>query len=102
VQVARLVQAQLQVPEARPASASVHRRLEASMTRSPFLIATDFTTPAAVDGTSMVAFSVSSVISGVSTSILSPAFTSTSMTSTSLKSPRSGMVMSCAMAAFTA
>jgi hypothetical protein len=31
-----------------------------------FLIAIDFTTPAAVDGTSIVAFSVSSVISGVS------------------------------------
>src|SRR6185295_13302507 len=57
----------------------------------------DFTTPAAVDGTSMAAFSVSSVISGVSISILSPAFTRTSMTSTFLKSPRSGTVMSCTM-----
>ena len=35
-------------------------------TRSPFFTATAFTTPAADDGTSIVAFSVSSVISGVS------------------------------------
>jgi hypothetical protein len=48
------------------------------------------TTPAALDGTSIVAFSVSSVTSGVSTATVSPAFTSTSMTSTSLKLPRSG------------
>ena len=59
-------------------------------TRSPFFTTTDFTTPAADDGTSIVAFSVSKVISGVSSSTLSPGFTSTSMTSTSLKSPRSG------------
>ena len=42
------------------------------------------TTPATVDGTSIVAFSVSSVISGLSSAIVSPGLTSTSMTSTSL------------------
>src|SRR5215469_9446797 len=47
-------------------------------------------TPAAVDGTSIVALSVSSVISGASTSMRSPGFTITSITSTSLKLPRSG------------
>ena len=42
----------------------------------------------------MVAFSVSTVSSGASTCTLSPGFTSTSMTATSLKSPRSGTKMS--------
>jgi hypothetical protein len=51
-------------------------------------------TPASVDGTSMVAFSVSSVSSGASTCTLSPGLTSTSMTATSLKSPRSGTKIS--------
>src|SRR5215469_7399692 len=47
-------------------------------------------TPAAVEGTSMVALSDSSVRSGASTSMRSPGFTSTSMTATSLKLPMSG------------
>ncbi len=47
-------------------------------------------TPASGDGTSMVAFSVSSVSSGVSTCTLSPTFTSTSMTATSLKAAQVG------------
>jgi hypothetical protein len=63
-------------------------------TRSPFFTAIDFTTPASVEGTSSVAFSVSSVSNGVSISIVSPGFTSTSMISTSWKSPRSGTLIS--------
>ena len=77
-----------------PAAAALAPRLRRSAlpleTRSPFFTATDSTTPAADDGTSIVAFSVSSVISGVSSATVSPGLTSTSMTSTSLKSPRSG------------
>src|ERR1700730_6747976 len=46
--------------------------------------------PPAVDGTSIVAFSVSSVTSGVSVSMLSPGLTRTSITATSLKLPMSG------------
>src|ERR1700742_3412959 len=47
-------------------------------------------TPPAVDGTSIVAFSVSRVTSGASVSMLSPGLTRTSMTATSLKLPMSG------------
>src|SRR5512141_94065 len=50
------------------------------------------TTPAWLEGTSIVALSVSSVISGVSTAMRSPIVTSTSMTDTSEKLPRSGTV----------
>src|SRR5580698_10118986 len=46
--------------------------------------------PPAVDGTSIVAFSVSSVTSGASVSMLSPGLTRTSITATSLKLPMSG------------
>ena len=56
---------------------------ESFETRSPFLTLTSFTTPATVAGTSIVALSVSSVMSGDSGSIRSPGLTSTSMTSTS-------------------
>src|SRR6187401_2581733 len=52
------------------------------------------TTPLAVEGTSIVALSVSSVASGVSMSTLSPAFTSTSMTETESKLPMSGTLTS--------
>src|SRR5262245_30737029 len=48
----------------------------------PLVTCTFSTTPLAVDGTSMVALSVSSVASGVSTSMASPGLTSTSMTVT--------------------
>src|SRR3984957_7025446 len=64
-------------------------------TRSPGDTLLDFETwtfsmtPPTVDGTSIAAFSVSSVTSGASASMLSPGFTSTSMTATSLKSPMS-------------
>src|ERR1700734_3210680 len=47
-------------------------------------------TPPAVDGTSIVAFSVSRVTSGASVSMLSPGLTRTSMTATPLKLPMSG------------
>jgi hypothetical protein len=53
-------------------------------TRDPRCTFISRMTPAAVDGTSIVAFSVSSVISAPSIAIESPAFTATSMTSTSL------------------
>jgi hypothetical protein len=73
-----------------PLSASISRITLPFDTRSPFFTATDFTRPAAEAGTSIVAFSVSIVIKGVSSATVSPGFTSTSMTSTSLKSPMSG------------
>src|SRR6185312_9834104 len=47
-------------------------------------------TPLAVDGTSIVAFSVSRVTSGASGSMVSPGLTRTSITATSLKLPISG------------
>src|ERR1700733_13956663 len=56
----------------------------------PFVATILSMTPATVDGTSMVAFSVSSVTSGPSTSMASPGLTSTAMTATSLKLPMSG------------
>ncbi len=69
--------------DAAGAAASSTRIAAPLETRSPFLTDTAVTRPAAVDGTSMVALSVSSVMSGVSTATVSPAFTSNSMTSTS-------------------
>src|SRR5687768_9106357 len=59
-------------------------------TLSPTLIFSSFTTPAPGDGISIVALSDSSVMSDCSFDTLSPGLTSTSMTSTSLKSPMSG------------
>src|SRR5688572_5129852 len=59
-------------------------------TLSPILILIAFTTPAEGEGISMVALSDSSVMSDCSFVTASPGFTSTSMTSTSLKSPMSG------------
>jgi hypothetical protein len=63
-------------------------------TLAPFVTCTFSTMPFAVDGTSIVALSVSSVASGVSTSIASPTFTSTSTTATESKFPRSGTLTS--------
>ena len=57
----------------------------------------DFTTPACVEGTSIVALSLSSVTRESSFLILSPGFTSSSMTGTSLKSPMSGTLTSIAL-----
>src|SRR5688572_8696273 len=59
-------------------------------TLSPTLILSSFTTPALGDGISIVALSDSSVISDCSFATVSPGFTRTSITSTSLKSPISG------------
>src|SRR5258706_315477 len=64
-------------------------------TLSPVLMRISFTTPAAGDGISIVALSDSSVTSDCSFSTLSPGFTSTSITSTSLKSPMSGTATLC-------
>ena len=61
-----------------------------ALTVPPLAMWTFSTTPLAVEGTSMAALSDSSVTSGVSTAIASPGLTSTSMTATSLKLPRSG------------
>jgi hypothetical protein len=65
-----------------------------SDTLSPILSFSSFTTPAAGDGISIVALSDSTVMSEVSFSTASPALTSTSMTSISLKSPMSGTLIS--------
>src|SRR5690348_3864516 len=70
-----------------------------SLSLSPTLARSSFTVPAAGDGTSIVALSDSSVTSGSSTLTVSPAFTNTSMTGTSLKSPISGTLTSCVCAA---
>jgi len=60
------------------------------LTVPPLLVWIFSITPTAVDGTSIVALSDSSVTSGVSIAMASPGFTSTSMTATSLKLPISG------------
>src|SRR5437763_1373605 len=61
-----------------------------SETLSPTLTLSSATLPATGEGTSIVALSDSSVTSGFSVLTASPAFTSTSMTGTSWKSPMSG------------
>src|SRR5437588_5076126 len=60
------------------------------LTLPPLLVWSFSTTPTAVEGTSMVALSDSSVTSGESMTTVSPGFTRTSMTATSLKLPMSG------------
>src|SRR5215813_1323519 len=61
-----------------------------SLTLSPTLTASDLTTPAAGEGTSIDALSDSSVIRGASTPTRWPGCTAISMIGTSLKSPISG------------
>src|SRR5882672_1345909 len=61
---------------------------------SPGFIFSSLMTPAAGDGTSIVALSDSSVISESSFSTLSPGLTSTSITGMFLKSPMSGTLTS--------
>ena len=63
-------------------------------TRSPVLTLSAVIFPAAGDGMSIVALSVSSVTRPCSAATESPGFTRTSMTSTSAKSPRSGTTTS--------
>ena len=65
-----------------------------SLTLSPTLTFISFTTPATGAGTSIVALSDSSVTSASSALTCRPAFTSTSMTGMSLKSPMSGTLTS--------
>src|SRR5690606_4026572 len=76
-------------------SVSMSAMREPSETRSPTETSTDSIRPAAVAGTSIAAFSVSSVMSGSSTLTRSPGLTWTSMTSTSVKSPMSGTTSGC-------
>ena len=68
-----------------------------SLTRSPTLTSTASTVPSRSAGTSMVALSHSSVISGSSALIASPGLTWISITGTSLKSPMSGTLTSIAI-----
>src|SRR5258706_7916744 len=79
---------------AAPALSSSTRIGDPSETLSPSLIRSSFTTPERGDGISIVALSDSSVMREVSFSTRSPAFTRTSMISTSLKSPMSGTLTS--------
>ena len=69
-----------------------------SETRSPSATLIAVTLPAAGDGTSIVALSDSSSISGSSAATVSPTATSTVTTGTSLKSPISGTLTSMARA----
>src|SRR5690606_21263901 len=78
-------------PCAPAASAGFSSRISSPVeTRSPALTFNATTTPGSGAGTSIDAFSVSSVMRPCSASTSSPSATSTSMTSTSAKSPRSG------------
>ncbi len=70
------------------------RIAEPSLTLSPTLTFSSFTTPAAGEGTSIVALSVSSVIRVCSFSTVSPGFTAISMTATPLNPPMSGTLIS--------
>src|SRR6516225_11357149 len=74
-----------------PAPSTSSIRIDApSLTLSPTLTASDLTTPAAGEGTSIDALSDSSVIRGASTPTRWPGCTAISMMGTSLKSPISG------------
>src|ERR1700676_3021384 len=87
--------------EARASDASRTTITFPSLTLSPSLTFTSLITPAEGEGTSMVAFSDSSVTSESSAFTVSPGLTRTSITGTSLKSPMSGTLTSilCAAAA---
>ena len=61
---------------------------------SPILTFSSFTTPAVLDGISIDALSLSTVMSDCSAFTVSPGLTSSSMTATSLKSPMSGTLTS--------
>src|SRR5262245_44126138 len=79
---------------AAPPSASSVRISVPSETLSPFLSLSSLITPACGAGTSIVALSDSSVMSGSSFFTLSPGLTSTSITGMFLKSPMSGTCIS--------
>ncbi len=78
-------------PASLPASSNSSTPCE---TLSPSTTLISCTWPAAGDGTSIVALSDSISISGSSTATVSPGFTITLMTGTSLKSPMSGTLTS--------
>src|SRR5690606_23818301 len=78
------------VPAPTPSSASSSRITEPCETLSPSLTFISFTVPAAGEGTSIVALSDSSSMSGSSSAMVSPALTMTEMIGTSVKSPMSG------------
>ena len=87
--------ATMDVPAPAPALPPSSRRIRLpSLTLSPTLTTTSFTVPAEGAGTSIVALSDSSVTSASSAFTASPAFTSTSITGTSLKPPMSGTLTS--------
>jgi hypothetical protein len=65
----------------------------------PFLISSDAITPLTGAGTSIDAFSLSSVIKGSSARIVAPTVTSTSITVTCFESPRSGTRISTTLTA---
>ena len=81
----------------RPPAPSSSRMTAPSPTLSPTLTFSSLTTPPTGAGTSIVALSDSSTISGSSALITSPALTSTSMIGTSLKSPISGTLIASVM-----
>src|SRR5471030_2243306 len=85
---------------AAPPSASSNSSKPPSATLSPTLILISLTTPAWLDGISMLALSDSTVINDWSTLIVSPTLIISSMTSTSLKSPISGTLTSTMLIAF--
>src|SRR5450830_1984630 len=76
------------------AAASTSSNKEPSATLSPTFTFNSLTTPALLEGISMLALSDSTVISDWSTLMVSPTLTSNSITSTSLKSPISGTLTS--------
>ena len=65
-----------------------------SLTLSPIFTFSSLTTPAADDGISIDALSLSTVISDCSAATVSPGLTSNSITATSAKSPMSGTLTS--------
>ena len=75
-------------------AASIISTSDPSLTLSPSLTRSSFTTPACDDGISIDALSLSTVISDCSAFTASPGLTSNSMTSTSAKSPMSGTLIS--------
>src|SRR3984893_14004350 len=77
---------------------SINKISEPSDTLSPVFNLTSAILPATGDGTSIAAFSVSIVTSGVSFSTCWPFLTSTSMTLTSLNPPISGTTTSMGLA----
>jgi pyruvate dehydrogenase E2 component (dihydrolipoamide acetyltransferase) len=81
------------VADAEASACSISSRLP-SPTLSPSLTFISLTTPACDEGISIDALSLSTVTSDCSTLTVSPGLTSSSMTSTSLKSPMSGTLTS--------